>query len=182
MNLNLIIATNLKQLRTERNLSIRQLSDLCGVSNVMLSQIEKGESNPTINTLLKITTALKVPYTKLIDEVQRDATIVRKSDRVPLMGESPAYQIFNYFTYSPQRNFELFYAELKPYSQSQSSAHSELAQEYIFVISGTLNLTLNNKEFMLKEQDSAFFESSYNHIYENKTGELLKFISINYYP
>lgn len=182
MNLNKIIASNLKELRTERNLSIRQLADLCGMSNVMLSQIEKGESNPTINTLLKITTALKVPYTRLIDEVRRDATIVRKSDRIPLMGESPAYQIFNYFPFSPQRNFEFFQVELEPHSKSQSSGHSKMAQEYIFVIHGTLNLLLNDKELVLNAQDAAYFESSVHHIYENKTGDPLQFISINYYP
>ena len=54
MNLNEIIAVNLKRLRAERGFSLGKLSELSGVSKVMLSQIEKGESNPTINTLWKI--------------------------------------------------------------------------------------------------------------------------------
>ena len=53
MNLNEIIAVNLKRLRAERGFSLGKLSELSGVSKVMLSQIEKGESNPTINTLWK---------------------------------------------------------------------------------------------------------------------------------
>ena len=48
MNLNEIIAVNLKRLRAERGFSLGKLSELSGVSKVMLSQIEKGESNPTI--------------------------------------------------------------------------------------------------------------------------------------
>ena len=45
MNLNEIIAVNLKRLRAERGFSLGKLSELSGVSKVMLSQIEKGESN-----------------------------------------------------------------------------------------------------------------------------------------
>ena len=67
MQLNEIIAMNLKRLRAERGLSLGKLSELSGVSKVMLSQIEKGESSPTINTLWKIANGLQVSYTKLID-------------------------------------------------------------------------------------------------------------------
>ena len=75
MNLNEIIAVNSKRLRAERGFSLGKLSELSGVSKVMLSQIEKGESNPTINTLWKIAGGLQVSYTKLIDE-QIDAPLL----------------------------------------------------------------------------------------------------------
>ena len=48
MELGKIIALNLKELRTERNLTLGQLSKLSGISKAMLSDIEKGGSNPTI--------------------------------------------------------------------------------------------------------------------------------------
>ena len=66
MNFNDIISANLKKLRTDGNLSLGQLSELSGVSKVMLSQIEKGESNPTINTIWKIANGLQVTYTSYI--------------------------------------------------------------------------------------------------------------------
>ncbi|EQG75728.1 helix-turn-helix family protein [Clostridioides difficile DA00165] len=54
MSINTVIAKNLNRLRNERNLSLGQLAELSGVSKVMLSQIEKGDSNPTVNTIWKI--------------------------------------------------------------------------------------------------------------------------------
>ena len=48
------IGANLKQLRTERNLTLGQLSGLAGISKAMLSEMEKGMGNPTINTIWKI--------------------------------------------------------------------------------------------------------------------------------
>lgn len=76
MKLNDIIAANLNKLRTDRNLSRYQLSELSKISKVMLSQIEKGESNPTTNTIWKIITGLQVPYTKLIDSPMEDASAI----------------------------------------------------------------------------------------------------------
>ena len=63
MELGKIIARNLNELRMERNLTLGQLSKISGISKAMLSDIEKGDSNPTINTIWKIANGLKVPYT-----------------------------------------------------------------------------------------------------------------------
>ena len=54
MDLGQQIGANLKQLRTERGLTLGQLSSLAGISKAMLSELEKGNANPTINTLWKI--------------------------------------------------------------------------------------------------------------------------------
>lgn len=182
MDLSSIIAANLKNLRTERNLSLGQLSDLSGVSKVMLSQIEKGESNPTINTIWKIANGLKVPYTKLIDEVKSDTVIVRKSDCIEQTGESPSYRIFCYFKNNPTRNFELFNVELDPHSSYESIGHSRKSQEYIYVTSGELLLKTADKKYILNEGDATFFDPSIHHTYINQQDDLLTFVVINYYP
>ncbi|MFY4777068.1 helix-turn-helix domain-containing protein [Metabacillus sp. RGM 3146] len=182
MVLNDIIAKNLKKLRTDRNLSLGQLSDLCSVSKVMLSQIEKGETNPTINTIWKIANGLKVPYTKLIDEAPNNAVIVRKSECTEQMNEAANYRVFCYFKSSPTRNFEMFRVELDPHSSNESIGHSEKSQEYIYVTSGELILNTKGKEYILLEGDSIYFDSSVHHTYSNQQDYLLTFVVINYYP
>ena len=62
MEISAIIAINLKRIREERKLSMGQLAEMAGVSKVVLSQLEKGTANPTINTIWKITGALGLPY------------------------------------------------------------------------------------------------------------------------
>lgn len=78
MEIGKIIALNLKRLRDERNLSLGQLAELAGVSKVMLSQLEKGTSNPTINTIWKITGALHLPYTSLLELPESEVVHVKK--------------------------------------------------------------------------------------------------------
>lgn len=182
MELGRVIAFNLKRLRNERNLSLGQLAKEAGLSKAMLSDIEKGNSNPTINTIWKIANGLKVPYTKLIDGIDNETTLVQKKDAIEQKGESSAYRIYCYFTTTPTRNFELFYCELDSHCSNKTIGHSEKAQEYIYIIYGELVLDTENGEYTLRQGDSLAFDSSISHTYINNTNELLKFIVINYYP
>ena len=83
------IGANLKQLRTERNLTLGQLSGLAGISKAMLSEMEKGMGNPTINTIWKIANGLKVPYTRLLEGSEPGPTLVRWEELSPDRGERP---------------------------------------------------------------------------------------------
>ena len=77
------IGANLKQMRTERNLTLGQLSGLAGISKAMLSEMEKGMGNPTINTIWKIANGLKVPYTRLLEGSEPGPTLVRREELSP---------------------------------------------------------------------------------------------------
>ena len=182
MDLGKIIALNLKKLRTERNLTLGQLSKISGISKAMLSDIEKGTSNPTINTIWKIANGLNVPYTKLMENIEEEATVVRKSDPVMQTGETEHYRVYCYFGSSPVRNFELFYVELDPNSSNASIGHSEKAQEYIYITQGELLLHTEIGDYILYEGDSLVFDSSIAHTYKNQQDTLLTFMVINFYP
>ena len=61
--LNELIAENLKDIRKGKGLSLEQVSSLTTISKSMLSQLERGEVNPTISTVYKLALGLKVPVT-----------------------------------------------------------------------------------------------------------------------
>ena len=60
------IGTGLKEARNKLGLSLSDVSTVTGVSKIMLSQIERGESTPTIAILWKIANGLQVTYTSYI--------------------------------------------------------------------------------------------------------------------
>ena len=94
MNLNNVIGDNLKRLRNERNLSLSKLSEICGVSKVMLSQIERGESSPTINTIWKIAKGFNLPYTVLIDKPLDSHLLVRKNEASIQTSADSHYRVY----------------------------------------------------------------------------------------
>lgn len=181
MNLNFIISENLKRLRAERNLSLAALSELSGVSKVMIGQIERGESNPTINTIWKLAHGLKVPYTYIIDEHVTDTILVEKDKIICQCSDDKKYRIYPYFPISANRNFELFTAEIDPQSSYYSKGHLEKSYEYVLVFQGEILLEVDNKIYTLKTGSCLQFDSSNPHSYINNSDSLSKMFIINYY-
>lgn len=182
MNLSPVIAENLKRLRLERNLSLGQLSELSEVSKVMLSQIEKGDTNPTINTIWKIAKGLNVPYTVLIDKQENHISVVRKSEAREQSSEDGTYRIYCYYGNTPHRNFELFLLEIDSSAVYTSVGHSEKSQEYIIVLEGGLLLSTNKEDYLLKKEESICFSSAAPHTYKSCGETTLKAVVVNFYP
>jgi transcriptional regulator with XRE-family HTH domain len=181
MEINEIMAANLKTLRTERSLSLGQLAELSGVSKVMLSQIEKGETNPTLNTVWKIANGLKVPYTRLIDKAKNDTVVIRKSPCLEQNSEEATHRVFCYYQTTPTRNFELFSAELDANSEHESVGHCEKSQEYILVNSGELTLKTGDQVYVLHKGDSIFFDPTEHHWYINNSDGLTEYTIVIFY-
>lgn len=182
MELNKIIAVNLKSLRQERNLTLGQLSKTSGISKAMLSDIEKGNSNPTINTIMKIAAGLGVSYTQLMEPVKKDAALVHYDEAVPSENDNQHFHVFCYYPTSPTRDFELFRSELDPYSEHHSDGHKEKSQEYVYMLQGTLELHTESDVYTLHPGDALMFTSDQKHSYYNHGSELAEFVTINYYP
>lgn len=172
MEIGEIIACNLKRLREERNLSLGQLAEMAGVSKVMLSQLEKGASNPTINTVWKITGALHEPYTSLLELPQDHAIHIRKQDIHPLV--EGKYHIFNYYPKDADRDFELYQIELEPGGVHKSIGHPVDSSEYIMMIEGRMELEVREKVYLLSPDDGFCFNASVPHVYRNRENQNAK--------
>ena len=79
------IAVNLKRIRTSKGMSLDVAAEQTGVSKSMLAQIERGEGNPTLSTLWKISNGMKVPFDALTVRPKSPYEIVRKSEIQPLL-------------------------------------------------------------------------------------------------
>lgn len=181
MNLNSIIASNLKRLRNEKKLSLSKLSELSGVSKVMLGQIERGESNPTINTVWKIATGLKVPYTYIIDEPKSNTILIKKQDIIEQLSEDSKFKIYNYFSTNNTRNFELFTSQLDKKSSYYSKGHGDKSEEYLLIFHGELILDIGDKNYILNDGDFIQFDASRPHTYINNSTSIVEMVIINYY-
>lgn len=85
-DLNKAISKNLKKIRKRKDLSLDALSNLTGVSKSMLGQIERGEVNPTISTILKISNGLKVSFTSLLKNEKPEI------DQIPFEELNPVFE------------------------------------------------------------------------------------------
>lgn len=182
MDLGKCIGANLKQLRQERNLTLGQLSDLSGISKAVLSELEKGNGNPTINTIWKIANGLKVPFTRLMEGSEPGPTLVPAGSRsAPDRGGGPLPGVL-LLQGGTRRNFELFSMELDPHAANRSAGHLAQAQEYVYVLSGELLLKTGGQAYSLRPGHALAFDSTVEHTYCNLGEEMVSGLIINYYP
>ena len=58
---------NLRKLRKDKGLSLREMSYACSIDNSKIAKIEKGQINITLTTLLQLAQALELPASALLD-------------------------------------------------------------------------------------------------------------------
>src|SRR4051795_7950341 len=78
------VGPRVRALREAMDLSLRDLAERCGVSAPMLSQVERGETSPTLAVASRIAAGLELSLSQLLrlDEGE-GITIVRRDERRP---------------------------------------------------------------------------------------------------
>ena len=180
-NLNLIIGNRLKDIRNKRNLSLDEVTKLTGVSKAMLGQIERGQSNPTVSTLWKIATGLKVSFSLFIDENQEDLKIICQNDISPIIEDNDRMKLYPIFPFDANKGFEIFTIELEPDCNHISNSHNDGVEEYIIVTEGKIQLIINDKEFILEKGNSIRFMANNPHEYKNISGKKSIFQNMIFY-
>lgn len=182
MDINEVIGMNVQALRNKENLSIGQLAEKTGLSKAVISQIERGNANPTINTIWKLAGALHVPYSAVLEPRNVSAAKVAMKDLVPQEDDGGHYRISCYFPGTSERNFELFLLEFDPGAVHVTQGHTDRSQEYLVIKKGKLVLEVGSEKFALGEGDALYFDASGRHVYTNPGKTVTQAVCINYYP
>src|SRR3954453_9203739 len=91
------IGPRVKALREAMDLSLRDLAERSGVSAPMLSQVERGETSPTLAVASRIAHGLELRLSQLLRLDEADnVSIVRRADRRP--GGGPPRPQFDILT------------------------------------------------------------------------------------
>lgn len=176
------IGKKLKKLRTKNNLSLDQLSSRCSVSKPMLAQIEKGASNPTVNTLWKIANGLGVSFTAFIDEEQPMIKKVNRNEIEPLLEESGKMKVVPLFPMEPGKSFESFSITIEPGCYYHSNPHPEGVEEYLYIEEGEMNLEVNDHTYTVSKGEALRFTANYPHTYVNPSSNVCRGTMIIHYP
>ena len=180
-NINEVIGKNLKKLRKEKDLSLDKVSELTGISKSMLGQIERGESSPSVSTLWKISTGLKISFTALMTADNQEAEVINNRAVTPLMDESAAFQLFSVFPFEPGRNFEILHIDMQPGAISHSAPHEQGTEEFTLVYEGELTLHLQDKIYQIPAGHSIRYHADQEHCYENRTDMPIQVCMVIYY-
>jgi len=173
--LNENIAINLRKIRKGKKMSLEDLAVETGLSKSMLGQIERGEANPTVATLGKIISGLRVGFDELVGTPRKEVFIMRRQELNPIKEMPGIFSSFAYFPYEGDREFEIYSLEVEARGRYVCNSHGEKTTEYLVVFAGTLVLEIGSEQFRLLPGDSVRLDSDKAHSYFNPGDELLRF-------
>ncbi|MGN6712348.1 helix-turn-helix domain-containing protein [Anaerocolumna jejuensis] len=170
------VARNLKRIRKNKEMSLDDVSKQTGISKSMLGQIERGVSVPTVETLGKLVSGLRVSFNSLISSEKNDIITVNKKDLAPsYISEDARYKAYEYFPYEEDRTFEVYMMDLEAHSGYLSEGHGDNTYEFLTVFTGTLTLKVDGKTYEIEAENSIRFPTNSSHEYVNNGDVIVKF-------
>jgi len=162
------IGDRVRHHRLRRGWTLDQLSEISSVSRRMLVNVEQGSANPSIGTLLKLSTGLGVGLPDLVEPPETKAIKVTRSGDGALLwsGEAGGHGILVASVETPDV-VELWDWSLGAHDIHASTAHTPGTRELLQVREGSVTLDVDGQLHVLQRGDAITFPGDVPHSYAN---------------
>lgn len=166
--------SELRKVRKSKKMTLQELSDRSGLSISFLSQVERGLRTLTFTSLNKIADALKVDVNFFFGD--SNSNVKKQDSQNSLGGET-----FSYTSLAGKMDHPDFIPaviELKA-NESQQVPYRHVGQEFVYVLSGQLEVELDGRKVTLYANESIHIDSSIAHHWYNDTDEITKILLVS---
>ncbi|MDQ2744572.1 MAG: XRE family transcriptional regulator [Chloroflexota bacterium] len=169
----------IRELRLQRHLTLKRMADSTGLSVAMLSLVERGQSNPSIGSLVAICDALSTSMSDLFDGLghKSSGTVVRRADQLVYMTDEGVRRriLLNLARYG----VEFAENEYAPGTKSAASPVHHAGAEFGILLSGSLEVHIDTATYVLEPFDVIHFESNRPHLFVNPGAEPARALWVN---
>ena len=166
------VGPRVRALREAMGLSLRELALRCGVSSAMLSQVERGETSPTLQVATRIAAGLELRLSQLLRLDESDSvTIVRANERRVGGNARRGHRAEVLTPPIPGQRAELSLHTLAPGAVTGGSQdppmHEPGSRESALIQDGELVLLCDGRPYELAAGDCVTFDADLPHHFEN---------------
>ncbi|RME07625.1 MAG: cupin domain-containing protein [Anaerolineae bacterium] len=161
------VGKRLRELRQARNLSMRELARMSGLSANALSTIERCKSSPSVSTLYKLADALELPITAFFrtDAQQKDVVFVKGDERTRVAFHRGLWEGLGGERFSGR--VEPFMLTLESGANSGRFPMAHTGHEFVLCLRGTLEYQVEDQVYTLEPGDSLLFAARLRHQWRN---------------
>ena len=172
------VGSQVRALRTERGLSMRGLAELCELSPNAISLIERGVTSPSVSTLHRLATALKVPITAFFEKQDdRVELILSRANERPFTG-TDSVVLESLGAGLEHQMLEPFVVTLKPGADSGNQVMAHDGHELVYCLQGELEYEVAGTRYRLAAGDAVLFEARLAHCWRNPGRDPVVFLLI----
>lgn len=178
-----LLCGRVRALRKKKGWTLEQLSAACGVSRSMLSEIERGNANPTLAVAFRIAGAFSMSLGDLVEAPAAPSRIdvIRADDRAYHYRSDKHVRIRTLSPLRLEKSVEYYEVTLAPGGVLSSSPHFEGARELLTVQQGAVRVTSGGESTDLGRGDSAHYPADVPHAIKNTSKEeAIVFLVVTY--
>ena len=178
-----VIGARVKALRESSGFSLRDLAERSGVSAPMLSQVERGETSPTLTVAARIASGLELRLSQLLRLDEDGAvTIVRAGQRRRGGNPRRGHRFEVLTAAQPGERAELSRHTLAPGGSTGASddppIHEPGSRETALVLDGRVVLVCDGRRHELGQGDTVTFDADLPHHFENPDAAEAAFLAV----
>ena len=191
-NSHTIVGHKIKGLRESKNLTIEEISERSGLSAEQITSIENDENLPSLGPLIKIARALGVRLGTFMDDNDALGPVVCRAEERErehsISFSNDAADARKHMEYHPLakqkagRHMEPFVIDINPEEGKDFQLSAHEGEEFIYVISGEVEIAYGKETYTLKEGDSIFYDSIVKHHVHGAPGKYAKILAVVYIP
>jgi len=176
------VGPRVRALREGMDLSLRDLAERSGVSAPMLSQVERGETSPTLAVAARIASGLDLTLSQLLRLDEGGSVSVVRADEVRRGGGARGHTIEVLTPPLPGLRAELSRHVLAPGAATGGAGdppmHEPGSREIAHVQAGRLELVIDGERHVLDAGDTVTFDADLPHHFENPGPDEATFIAV----
>jgi len=161
------VGNEIKRLRKLRAWTLEQLASASGVSAGLLSQVERGQGNPSFNTLVQVAHALGIPVARLVAGEQMSSPVIRREERRRLSLGDDELVLAEMLTPRLDSALEAIRIVAEPGYSTRDTPFVHEGEEFGIVLEGTHAVNVGGTHYVLRTGDSISYSSTIPHWYEN---------------
>jgi transcriptional regulator with XRE-family HTH domain len=183
------IARNLRRLRLQRELSLSGLARAAGVAKATVWKIERGDGNPSVDTLWALAEALAVPFASLFSETDGPSIEILRFEEAPLVSraargsaahEGRGFETRHLLSRHARGELELYWLDLEAGAKRDARPHATGVIEHVVVTSGRIDVGVEENSTVLCAGDRMTFPADRPHHYHALDGPARAFVLLDY--
>lgn len=164
------LGDKIREIRERKGITMKEVARQAGLSESLISQIERNRISPALDTLLSIVDILNIDLEYLFSDYkkERNVNIVRAGERRVTAIEGTKYEQLSHTAgLGEEHAIEAYYLEIKPGGEKGSLEYGHIGHELGVIIEGTGEFEIGKKSFSLGSGDSISFSSDSPHVLRN---------------
>lgn len=187
---NNLVGSKISSIRLSKKVGIEELAERCGFPNHMMEKIEKGETIPSLGHLIKVARVLGVRLGTFLDDNDRLGPVISRKGQMQVGSgfSTTNNDTGSGLTFHPLagdksgRHFEPFLIDIAPSPASITHLSAHEGEEFIYVLSGEIEISYGKERYRLEQGDSIYYDSVIDHNVHSANGEPAGILAIVYAP